>query len=580
MPAARTALSFANAADENIITIDTDSAPRIMFYGEDFLCEDLPVGTRVIYPRRPIAGLPNPRAAIRYALHHPESMEPLHALLFPGMKVTIAVDDISLPLPPMVRPDIRETILDIVLEMLADHGVDDTHIIIATSLHRRMHDWEVRRMVGDKIYNAYWPDRLYNHDACDPEQLVQIGKTAHNEVVETNPNQPPQERPEETGLFQRAPSTPEEMEQGKPVPLSPEAVGELTEEQWYAQAYRGGAAQLTPRAILMGGVLGFLLAFTNLYVGLKTGWHLGVTITACILSFSIWGFFTRVGIAKTSMTILENNCMASTASAAGYATGGTMVSAIPALLMLSATPDRPEGVQLPWPVLGAWTFCLAILGTLLAIPMKRNMINQERLRFPTGTAAATTLKSLYSQGEEAIAKGRALMIAAAISGVLPIIKDLDIFKINIFKGLAGALGVMDATGKLSRTAHSWTNPHFRLASDGHGRRQSESLVELERGARSWGRFGCSRGAGRSSHYGVDDFRRSCVDCGARAHGPRRFVDESARKSGHGSDGTWQSVERNRPLVWRADVGVGGYFEFRAAMENDRPRISRSWKVGP
>ena len=40
------------AADESVVTIDTDSAPRILFYGEDFLCEDLPVGTRVIYPRR------------------------------------------------------------------------------------------------------------------------------------------------------------------------------------------------------------------------------------------------------------------------------------------------------------------------------------------------------------------------------------------------------------------------------------------------------------------------------------------------------------------------------------------------
>ena len=174
------------STEENVVTIDTDSAPRILFYGEDFLCEDLPVGTRVIYPKRPMQGLPNPRAAIRYALHHPENSEPLHALLTPGMKITIAVDDISLPLPPMARPDIRETILDIVLEMLADHGVDDIHIIIATSLHRRMHDWEVKRMVGDKVYNAYWPDRLYNHDACDPDNMVVLGKTKHGEVVETN----------------------------------------------------------------------------------------------------------------------------------------------------------------------------------------------------------------------------------------------------------------------------------------------------------------------------------------------------------------------------------------------------------
>ncbi|WP_428261331.1 lactate racemase domain-containing protein [Haliangium sp.] len=171
---------------EEVVTIDTDSAPRIMFYGENFLLEDLPVGTRVIYPKRPLAGVPNPVAAIRYALNHPEDMEPLHALLEPGMKVTIAMDDISLPLPIMRRPDVREMILNIVCEMLADHGVDDVHIIVATSLHRRMHDHEIRRAVGEKVWREYWPDRLYNHDACDPDGMVVLGKTRHGELVEMN----------------------------------------------------------------------------------------------------------------------------------------------------------------------------------------------------------------------------------------------------------------------------------------------------------------------------------------------------------------------------------------------------------
>lgn len=174
------------AQREQVITIDKNSAPRIMFHGENFLLEDLPVGTRVIYPKRPMAGVPNTVAAIRYALNHPHDMEPLHALLEPGMKVTIAVDDISLTLPPMRRPDIRQTILEIVCEMLADHGVDDVHIIVATSLHRRMTEREIRRMVGDRVFNEYWPDRLYNHDACDPDGMVVLGKTRHGEVVETN----------------------------------------------------------------------------------------------------------------------------------------------------------------------------------------------------------------------------------------------------------------------------------------------------------------------------------------------------------------------------------------------------------
>jgi hypothetical protein len=173
-------------AEERVVHIDTDSAPRVLFYGEDIRVEDLPIGTRVIYPNRPIAGLPNPRAAIRHALNHPEEMEPLHALLRPGMKVTVAVDDISLPLPPMQTPDIREMVLEIVLGMLADYGVDDVHVIIATSLHRRMTEAEVRRMVGKKIFDAYWPDRLYNFDACDPDALVVLGETDHRERVETS----------------------------------------------------------------------------------------------------------------------------------------------------------------------------------------------------------------------------------------------------------------------------------------------------------------------------------------------------------------------------------------------------------
>jgi len=171
---------------EHIVTIDTDSAPRILFSGENFLVEDLPIGTRVIYPKRPLTGVTNRTAAIRYALNHPENMDPLHAMLEPGMKVTIAIDDISLPLPIMKRPDIRESILNIVCEMLADHGVDDVHIIIATSLHRRCTDREIKRMVGDKVYNAFHPDRLYNHDACDPDGMVVLGKTRHGELVDTN----------------------------------------------------------------------------------------------------------------------------------------------------------------------------------------------------------------------------------------------------------------------------------------------------------------------------------------------------------------------------------------------------------
>ncbi len=172
--------------DDQVVYIDSNSAPRVIFSGEDLLLEDLPVGTRVIYAKPPIEGLANPGAAIRYALNHPLGTEPLYAQLMPGMRVTIAIDDISLPLPPMATPDVRQTVLEIVLELLDANGVDDVHIIVANSLHRRMTAAEMKRAVGAKIFDAFYPDRFYNHDAEDPDGIVHLGKTDHHEPVNIN----------------------------------------------------------------------------------------------------------------------------------------------------------------------------------------------------------------------------------------------------------------------------------------------------------------------------------------------------------------------------------------------------------
>ena len=171
---------------DEVVYIDNDSAPRLIFSGEDISAEDLPIGTRVVYAKPPIEGLNNPGAAIRYAINHPIDADPLYAQLAPGMRVTIALDDISLPLPPMRTPDIRQTILEILLELLDANGVDDIHLVIANCLHRYMTEAEMKRMVGKKIFDAFYPDRYYNHDAEDPDNLVHLGKTSHGEPININ----------------------------------------------------------------------------------------------------------------------------------------------------------------------------------------------------------------------------------------------------------------------------------------------------------------------------------------------------------------------------------------------------------
>ena len=162
------------------------SAPRVIFSGEDLVEVKLPPGSRVIYPREPMRGLRDVPGAIRYALLHPEGMEPLPALLKAGMKVTIAVDDISLPLPPMARPDLRQTMLEILFEYLDQARVEDVHIIVATAFHRRMTPGEIRRMVGNTIYDRFSPDRLYNHDGENPAGMKWLGHTEAGEAVHIN----------------------------------------------------------------------------------------------------------------------------------------------------------------------------------------------------------------------------------------------------------------------------------------------------------------------------------------------------------------------------------------------------------
>jgi len=170
-----------------VVTLDKKSRPRTLFSGDRLVDVDLPPGTRCVYPRPPIEPLKDVDAAIRYAINHPlGNKEPLWAKLRPGMKVTIAMDDISLPLPPMRRPDVRERVLRIVLGLMADYGVDDVHIIVATSVHRRMTGPEIRHVVGDAIFDAYWPDRLYNHDAEDKDGMKKVGETDLGEPVILN----------------------------------------------------------------------------------------------------------------------------------------------------------------------------------------------------------------------------------------------------------------------------------------------------------------------------------------------------------------------------------------------------------
>jgi len=169
-----------------VVEVDERTPPMLVHHGEQLRFESFPLGTRAIYPPDVLPGLPDPDAAIAHALETPLGHPPLRELLFAGMRLTIAFDDISLPLPTMRAPDIRQRVIEQVLTLAAQAGVDDVELIAANALHRRMTAAEIRHIVGDRVFRSFWPDHLVNHDAEDVAGMKFIGQTEHGEDIEIN----------------------------------------------------------------------------------------------------------------------------------------------------------------------------------------------------------------------------------------------------------------------------------------------------------------------------------------------------------------------------------------------------------
>lgn len=196
------------------------------------------------------------------------------------------------------------------------------------------------------------------------------------------------------------------------------------EADWLAHVYRPADPQLTVRAVVSGMGIGMVMCLSNLYMVLKTGWSAGVTLTACILAWGLFGGLTRLRLARSQLGLLENNAMGSVASAAGYMTGGGNMAALGALIMVTGL--RPEA----W-VLVLWLASIAALGVFVAIPIKRQLINREQLPFPTGIATAETLRALYGDGDIAKRQSRRLTIAGLVGAAVAWFRDAKVMPFNL-----------------------------------------------------------------------------------------------------------------------------------------------------
>ncbi|KAI0033085.1 oligopeptide transporter [Vararia minispora EC-137] len=147
---------------------------------------------------------------------------------------------------------------------------------------------------------------------------------------------------------------------------------------------------MQPRAILLGLLIGCLLCFTNLYFGLQTGWISMMSLQSALIGFLISRML------PTPLTPQENVVVQTTAAATGtMPLAAGFVGIIPALGLLDPTKDGALPVSLSWLGSIGWSCAVAYFGVFMSPPIRKQVIIEERLPFPSGTATAQLISVLH-----------------------------------------------------------------------------------------------------------------------------------------------------------------------------------------
>lgn len=176
--------------------------------------------------------------------------------------------------------------------------------------------------------------------------------------------------------------------------------------------------ELTLRAILTGMALGALLTPCNVYSGLKIGWAFNMSVAAGLLAFAFWR-----ALEGTSGTrhwgLLENNINQTAASSAAAIISSGLAAPIPALALLT-------GKELSWTYLSIWLLAVSLLGVVVAAGLRNQMLERQRLVFPSGVATAQTIQEIHSSGREASGRLQVLSGGAALAAALKLFNDFAV----------------------------------------------------------------------------------------------------------------------------------------------------------
>src|SRR5712692_2865474 len=152
--------------------------------------------------------------------------------------------------------------------------------------------------------------------------------------------------------------------------------------------------EFTPRALILGTLLGMVFGASSLYLVLKVGLTVSASIPVAVISVALFRLWSKFG--GRDATILENNIV-QTAGSAGESIAFGVGVTMPAIMILGFDLEISRVVLVA--VLGG------LLGILMMIPLRRALIVQQHgiLKYPEGTACAEVLKAGASAESRAAA---------------------------------------------------------------------------------------------------------------------------------------------------------------------------------
>ncbi|KAK0651322.1 OPT oligopeptide transporter protein-domain-containing protein [Cercophora newfieldiana] len=139
----------------------------------------------------------------------------------------------------------------------------------------------------------------------------------------------------------------------------------------------------TPRGILVGLAVGLVICFSNMYFGLQTGWVSTMTMPASLMGF---GFFRLVAKhLELPFSPVENVLVQTVAGSMaimplGWGGGGPVVLGVGRLVL--------------------WGLGLCYFGVVFAVPLRRQVLIRERLKFPSGFSTAVLIGVLHGRVRE------------------------------------------------------------------------------------------------------------------------------------------------------------------------------------